>query len=222
MPIKNLLSLGPIFGLTAEQSDYAYELVYHGASGAWMGDDSPVLPLMRAMIDDLANVTLAQQFCVFHTVLTKACDDWEAPTLTGQPTQFAKAALASLMFDAHAGPIQAIDHIQIAIPVGSEDVARPFYVGVLGLTEVPKPPAMAARGGAWFEAGMVKVHLGVEVDFRANDKAHVAFRVDDVAALACQAEAAGYTVRHDNNLPGHIRAFLYDPFGNRIEILRAD
>jgi catechol 2,3-dioxygenase-like lactoylglutathione lyase family enzyme len=117
--------------------------------------------------------------------------------------------------------IQAIDHVQIAIPVGGEAVAHPFYGELLGLTQVPKPPAMAARGGAWYECGPVKVHLGVEQNFRANDKAHVAFVVDDVMALADAALEAGYKVKHDDELPDHIRAFIYDPFGNRIEILRA-
>jgi len=116
--------------------------------------------------------------------------------------------------------ISAIDHVQVAIPPGGEEKARPFYRDLLGLIETPKPPHMAARGGAWFEAGAVKVHLGVEQDFRANDKAHVAFVVDDVAALAERARAAGYRVRDDDPLPGHVRAFLYDPFGNRIEILK--
>lgn len=117
--------------------------------------------------------------------------------------------------------IKAIDHVQIAIPVGGEALAHQFYGKLLGFSQVEKPAAMAARGGAWYECGHVKVHLGVEVDFRANDKAHVAFVVDDVVGLAAAAGAAGYKVKHDNDLPGHIRAFLYDPFGNRIEILRA-
>lgn len=116
--------------------------------------------------------------------------------------------------------VRAIDHIQVAIPPGGEDKGRAFYRDVLGLTEVPKPAKQAARGGAWFEAGAVKVHLGVEQDFRANDKAHVAFVVDDVAALAEKARTAGYRVRDDDPLEGHVRAFLYDPFGNRIEILK--
>jgi catechol 2,3-dioxygenase-like lactoylglutathione lyase family enzyme len=119
------------------------------------------------------------------------------------------------------GPIQAIDHVQVAIPIGGEAVAIPFYADLLGLTEVVKPPAMAARGGAWYESGHVKVHLGVEADFRANDKAHVAFVVDDVASLAHKAADMGFKVKHDDDLPGHTRAFIYDPFGNRIEILRA-
>ena len=116
--------------------------------------------------------------------------------------------------------LRAIDHVQVAIPPGGEEKARAFYRDVLGLTEVPKPARQAARGGAWFVAGAVKVHLGVEQDFRASDKAHVAFAVDDVAALSAAARAAGYRVRDDDPLAGHVRAFLYDPFGNRIEILK--
>lgn len=116
--------------------------------------------------------------------------------------------------------IRAIDHVQVAIPFGGEEEARPFWRDLLGFSEVSKPAPQAARGGAWFEAGAVKVHLGVEQDFRANDKAHVAFVVDDVPALAAAARAAGYRVRDDDPLPGHVRAFLYDPFGNRIEILK--
>lgn len=116
--------------------------------------------------------------------------------------------------------VRSIDHVQVAIPPDGEARARPFWRDLLGFAEVPKPPVMAARGGAWFEAGGVKVHLGVEPDFRANDKAHVAFVVSDVAALTERARAAGYRVRDDDPLPGHVRAFLYDPFGNRIEILK--
>ncbi len=116
--------------------------------------------------------------------------------------------------------IAAIDHVQIAIPAGGEVVARAFYADLLGLTEVPKPASMAARGGAWYQTGGVKVHLGVEQNFRANEKAHVAFRVSDVEGLANKAVALGFQVKHDDDLPGYMRAFLYDPFGNRIEILK--
>lgn len=115
--------------------------------------------------------------------------------------------------------LRAIDHVQIAIPVGGEDQARPFYGDLLGLTEVPKPVEMAKRGGAWFEAGAVKVHLGVEQDFRANVKAHVAFEVDDVAGLAARASAAGYTTRANDEIDGVERVFIFDPFGNRLEFL---
>lgn len=116
--------------------------------------------------------------------------------------------------------IRAIDHVQVAIPPGGEEKARPFWRDLLGFREVPKPALQAARGGAWYESGGVKVHLGVEHDFRANDKAHVAFLVDDVAGIAQRAREIGLRVRDDDPLEGHVRAFLYDPFGNRIEILK--
>ncbi|ATQ43174.1 VOC family protein [Caulobacter mirabilis] len=116
--------------------------------------------------------------------------------------------------------LRAIDHVQIAIPVGGEERARPFYRDLLGLAEVPKPAEMAKRGGAWFEAGAIKVHLGVEQDFRANTKAHVAFQVDDVADIAARARVAGYDTKSDDDLEGYERVFIYDPFGNRLEFLR--
>jgi hypothetical protein len=40
--------------------------------------------------------------------------------------------------------------MQLAMPPGAEEAARSFFVGVLGLTEIEKPPVLAARGGAWF------------------------------------------------------------------------
>ena len=116
--------------------------------------------------------------------------------------------------------LQAIDHVQVAIPVGGEERARPFYRDLLGLIEQPKPADMARRGGAWFEAGGIKVHLGVEHHFRANTKAHVAFLVDDVAGLGERARAAGFEVKEDGDLPGHERIFVFDPFGNRLEFLK--
>ena len=115
--------------------------------------------------------------------------------------------------------LKAIDHVQIAIPVGGEAQARPFYGDLLGLTEVPKPAELAKRGGAWFEAGAVKVHLGVEQDFRANVKAHVAFVVDDVADIASRATAAGYETKANDEIDGVERVFIFDPFGNRLEFL---
>lgn len=116
--------------------------------------------------------------------------------------------------------LRAIDHVQIAIPVGGEEKARPFYRDLLGLVEVPKPEPLASRGGCWFERGAIRVHLGVEQDFRANTKAHVAFEVDDVAAITARAKAGGYTIKQDDELDTVERVFIYDPFGNRLEFLK--
>jgi catechol 2,3-dioxygenase-like lactoylglutathione lyase family enzyme len=115
--------------------------------------------------------------------------------------------------------LQAIDHVQVAIPTGGEDQARAFYSGLLGLPEQPKPAEMAKRGGAWFESERVKVHCGAETPFVPARKAHTAFRVDDVAALAARAREAGYEVLENTEIEGVQRVFIYDPFGNRLEFL---
>jgi len=116
--------------------------------------------------------------------------------------------------------LQAIDHVQAAIPAGGEDRARAFYGDLLGLPETPKPAELAGKGGCWFETAAIRLHLGVETPFAPARKAHIAFRVDDVAGLAARARAAGYEVMDDKALPGHERVFIFDPFGNRLEFLR--
>ncbi len=115
--------------------------------------------------------------------------------------------------------IEAIEHVQLAMPKGQEDVARAFFGELLGFEEVAKPPALAKRGGAWFESGTVKVHLGVDQDFIAAKKAHPAFLVSDLDELATRLRSAGYRVTVNNNLPGFDRFYVNDPFGNRLEFM---
>ncbi|WP_420034072.1 VOC family protein [Streptomyces sp. cg28] len=115
--------------------------------------------------------------------------------------------------------ITALDHVQLAAPEGSEALLRSFYVDVLGMTEIPKPPVLAARGGCWFGADGVQLHLGVERDFRPARKAHPGLRVRDIEAFAERLVARGAEVVWDDNLPGHRRFYSTDPVGNRLEFL---
>jgi len=118
--------------------------------------------------------------------------------------------------------VVALDHVQLAMPAGQEPAARRFYAELLGIPEVPKPAVLAARGGCWFEAGAVKIHLGVEQDFRPAKKAHPGLRIDDVEALVQRLRAAGVKVTPDDAaLDGPPRYFTEDPFGNRLELLQA-
>ena len=115
----------------------------------------------------------------------------------------------------------ALDHLQVAMPRGEEAAARAFYGRVLGLAEIPKPEPLAARGGVWFQCGAQQLHLGVEEDFRPAKKAHPAFAVDDLDALARDLEAGGYRVVVDSVQPeGGRRIFTEDPFGNRVELIQ--
>ena len=115
--------------------------------------------------------------------------------------------------------ILAIEHVQLAMPEGGEEEARRFYGGVLGLMEIAKPEELAGRGGCWFEAGAVKLHLGVEADFRPAKKAHPALLVDDLDALIARARAAGWEVDEPKPFLEWRQTYVYDPFGNRMELL---
>jgi catechol 2,3-dioxygenase-like lactoylglutathione lyase family enzyme len=115
--------------------------------------------------------------------------------------------------------ILGIDHVQLAMPAGDEDKAREFYSGLLGIPEVPKPAALAQRGGVWFQHGRVKIHLGVERDFRPARKAHPALLVRDLAALVRRLGEAGFRAVEDEALPGYDRVYVSDPFGNRLELM---
>jgi len=118
--------------------------------------------------------------------------------------------------------ICGLHHVQLAMPKGEEDAARTFYQGALGFKEVEKPPILAARGGVWFEQGTVRLHLGVEEDFRPAGKAHPAFEVSGLQELFAYLKSAGTSVQRDSALPGYRRGYIHDPFGNRIELLEPD
>jgi catechol 2,3-dioxygenase-like lactoylglutathione lyase family enzyme len=115
--------------------------------------------------------------------------------------------------------ILGLDHVQVAIPPGGEDIARGFYGGVLGLREIPKPPVMAVRGGCWFQCGAQQLHIGAERDFRPALKAHPAFLVADLAGLRRRLEEQGCALEAGEPLDGVVRYSLLDPFGNRVELV---
>ena len=117
------------------------------------------------------------------------------------------------------GRLHGVDHVQVAMPRGEEQTARAFYVGVLGLREVQKPARLAQRGGCWFASGDINLHLGVEDEFRPARKAHPAFLVDGLNDLVARCRAGGAEVIDDDALETHARAFVFDPFGNRIELM---
>ena len=115
--------------------------------------------------------------------------------------------------------IDRLEHVQLAMPPGGEVLARAFYSGVLEIPEVPKPSNLAKRGGCWFERGDLKIHLGVESEFRPARKAHPALLVVDLQVLVGRLKSAGHDVRENEPLDGYHRVYVVDPFGNRIELM---
>ncbi len=118
--------------------------------------------------------------------------------------------------------ILAVHHAQIGIPKGAEAQARAFYCGVLGLPEIPKPPALAGRGGFWLAVGALQVHVGVEEGVnRQASRAHLGYEVDDLAEMQRRLEAAAVAIDAGlPPLPGLSRLEARDPFGNRLEFLQ--
>ncbi len=118
--------------------------------------------------------------------------------------------------------LAALDHVQLAAPPASEKILRAFYVGALGMTEIPKPPVLAARGGCWFatEDGSVQLHVGIEDPYRPARKAHPGLRVTDIEALAERLAVHEAPVVWVDSLPGYRRFYSTDPVGNRLEFLQ--
>jgi predicted enzyme related to lactoylglutathione lyase len=106
------------------------------------------------------------------------------------------------------------------MPRGGEQDAVAFYEGVLGIPHVDKPPHLAQRGGCWFEAESVKIHLGIQADFVPATKAHTALVVDDLAGLLEVLESFGILTDSDTPLEGFDRVYVSDPFGNRLELMQ--
>jgi catechol 2,3-dioxygenase-like lactoylglutathione lyase family enzyme len=120
--------------------------------------------------------------------------------------------LVNLVFD-------GLHHMQLAMPRGEEAAARSFFVGVLGMVEIDKPPVLAARGGAWFRAGGLELHLGVEDGFQPARKAHPGILVSDLDEVERRLRNADQDVTWDADFPGFRRIYAHDPFGNRLEFL---
>lgn len=114
---------------------------------------------------------------------------------------------------------KTIDHVQLAAPKGSEDIARDFFKDILGFDEIEKPEILKKNGGVWFKFGNCQLHIGIEEPFAPAQKAHPAFEVKNIEALKKHLLANDIIVTEDDKLPGANRCYISDPFGNRIELL---
>ncbi|MFJ9846709.1 VOC family protein [Kitasatospora sp. NPDC101155] len=119
--------------------------------------------------------------------------------------------------------ITALDHVQLPAPSGREEALRAFYVGVLGMAELPKPPSLASRGGCWFAAddGRIRLYLGIEDGFRPTTKVHPGLRVSAIDELASRLAQHGAAVAWDHSLPPQRRFYSQDPAGDLLEFIEA-
>ncbi len=106
-------------------------------------------------------------------------------------------------------------HINLPIPQAGEEIVRAFYCDLIGLPEIPKPPELAARGGCWFDAGGIDIHLSVSSD-PPGEQRHFGLEVTDLEELKKRLNQRGIEIDPGRPAPWP-RFFAHDPFGNRIE-----
>ncbi len=116
--------------------------------------------------------------------------------------------------------IRRVNHVQITIPSGSEDRARNFYRGILGLKEIPKPSSLLSRGGFWLELDGFQIHVGIEDGVRReNTKTHLAYEVKNLDVWRKNLTDGGVEITDGTPIPNFRRFEFRDPFGNRVEFL---
>lgn len=117
--------------------------------------------------------------------------------------------------------IKQIHHVQITIPSDAVNDARKFYVELLGLTEIPKPPTLQHRGGFWLQIGDLQIHLGIQDNFdRYQYRGHIAYQVDDIANWRMILTENDIEILESIPIEGYERFEFRDPFGNRLEMIQ--
>jgi catechol 2,3-dioxygenase-like lactoylglutathione lyase family enzyme len=118
--------------------------------------------------------------------------------------------------------VLGVQHVSLPIDPGGQDLARSFYVDLLGLPEKPVPETLP-RHLVWVDAGSQEIHLLVEdgsSGLNPKSRRHPCLEVDDADALRASLDANGVeTEDEDFPLPGRRRFFARDPFGNLIEFV---
>jgi len=101
---------------------------------------------------------------------------------------------------------------------GEEAQARDFYGKALGLDEIHRPEALSERDGIWYSAPPGHVHLSADPDLALHPRRHFALRVDDLEAMRNRLRERGTRFEEATPIPGWRRCYVFDPFGNKIEL----
>jgi catechol 2,3-dioxygenase-like lactoylglutathione lyase family enzyme len=110
-----------------------------------------------------------------------------------------------------------LDHVSVLITDVTK--SRAFYRDVLGLKEIPKPKTFDFVA-LWFELGDQTLHLLQKPQPDSRSSRHFALRVRDVDAARQFVRSKGIAPEETTKIPGCDRFFLYDPDGNRIEVIQ--
>lgn len=113
--------------------------------------------------------------------------------------------------------ITHIDHVSVLIT--DVERSRRFYRDLLGLKEIAKPRTFSFIA-LWFELGGQQLHLLLKKEADTRSPRHFALRVKDVPAARIYFRERGVPIEETTLIPSCDRFFIYDPDGNRIEIIQ--
>jgi glyoxylase I family protein len=113
--------------------------------------------------------------------------------------------------------VTQLDHVSVLIT--DIERSRRYYGDLLGLTEIAKPRTFEFKV-LWFDLGNQHLHLLVKEKPDAQSPRHFALRVKDVQAARTYFREKGIAVEETTVIPGADRIFIYDPDGNRIEVIQ--
>jgi len=114
--------------------------------------------------------------------------------------------------------ITAIDHVSVLITDLAK--ARGFYRDILGLPEIPKPKTFDFVA-LWFDLGGGQtLHLLQKPQADTRSPRHFALRVPDVKSAREHFRTHGIAIQETGPIPHCDRFFVFDPDGNRIEIIQ--
>ena len=113
--------------------------------------------------------------------------------------------------------ITHIDHVSVLIT--DLDRARHFYRDIMGLKEIAKPKTFDFVV-IWFDLGNQQLHLLRKPNPDSRSPRHFALRVQDVQAAREHFRSKGVPIEETTLIPACDRFFVYDPDGNRIEIIQ--
>ena len=112
----------------------------------------------------------------------------------------------------------SLHHAQVFYPPGEEARARHFYGDALGLEEIERPLTLRDRSGLWYAAPPGHVHLSADTELGLHPRRHFALRVTDLDAALASLRKAGARFEEADPIPGWRRIYVFDPFGNKIEL----
>ncbi len=113
--------------------------------------------------------------------------------------------------------VRQIDHVSVLVT--DLNAARRFYREILGLQEIAKPRTFDFQV-LWFDLGNQQLHLLRKPAPDTQSPRHFALRIADIHAAHDHFRRYAIDMMETTPIPNCDRFFVFDPDGNRIEIIQ--